>query len=182
MNILVAVAHPDDEILGAGGTIHKHLEAGDDVHYTIISKGRKDKIDQKFDTLPIVKIISTIEQAVKKYNPDVVYTHVADDINKDHQIVHEAVKIACRPTKSKVKAIYGFDSTFSPFNSFTPDYYVTLSQNDIEWKADQMVTSYSKEMSMPYRTVEGIYNQANFWGMKIGVEYVEAFKTILLIN
>ena len=30
-NILIVLAHPDDEILGCGGTIARHSEAGDNV-------------------------------------------------------------------------------------------------------------------------------------------------------
>lgn len=37
--ILVVAAHPDDEILGLGGTILKHIAAGDRVHTIILAEG-----------------------------------------------------------------------------------------------------------------------------------------------
>lgn len=37
--ILVVAAHPDDEILGFGGTVAKHADAGDDVHVVILAEG-----------------------------------------------------------------------------------------------------------------------------------------------
>ena len=37
--ILVVVAHPDDEILGCGGTIVKHTLNGDEVHVIIMAEG-----------------------------------------------------------------------------------------------------------------------------------------------
>lgn len=37
--ILVVAAHPDDEVLGCGGTIAKHVENGDDVFTLIIGDG-----------------------------------------------------------------------------------------------------------------------------------------------
>jgi LmbE family N-acetylglucosaminyl deacetylase len=37
--ILVVAAHPDDEILGCGGTIAKHTRAGDVVHVVIMAEG-----------------------------------------------------------------------------------------------------------------------------------------------
>ncbi len=39
MNILVVVAHPDDEVLGCGGTIAKHHQKGDLVHTLILAEG-----------------------------------------------------------------------------------------------------------------------------------------------
>jgi len=37
--ILVVAAHPDDEVLGCGGTMARHAEAGDDVHLLILGEG-----------------------------------------------------------------------------------------------------------------------------------------------
>lgn len=37
--ILIVGAHPDDEVLGAGGTIAKHADAGDEVHILIVTEG-----------------------------------------------------------------------------------------------------------------------------------------------
>ena len=38
-NILVIVAHPDDEVLGCGGAIAKHAENGDMVHVVFMTNG-----------------------------------------------------------------------------------------------------------------------------------------------
>lgn len=37
--ILVVAAHPDDEVLGCGGTIAAHAQAGDEVHIVIMAEG-----------------------------------------------------------------------------------------------------------------------------------------------
>ena len=37
--VLVVVAHPDDEVLGCGGTIAKHALNGDEVHVVIMAEG-----------------------------------------------------------------------------------------------------------------------------------------------
>ncbi|MEM9116386.1 MAG: PIG-L deacetylase family protein [Cyanobacteria bacterium P01_F01_bin.56] len=39
MNILVVAAHPDDEVLGCGGTIAKHSQQGDIVNILILAEG-----------------------------------------------------------------------------------------------------------------------------------------------
>lgn len=38
-NILVVAAHPDDEVLGCGGTVARHADAGDDIHILIMAEG-----------------------------------------------------------------------------------------------------------------------------------------------
>ena len=38
-NILVVVAHPDDEALGCGATIAKHTKSGDKVQVVFITDG-----------------------------------------------------------------------------------------------------------------------------------------------
>jgi len=49
-SILVVAAHPDDEVLGCGGTIAKHAQSGDKAHILIIAEGatsRHEKRDVK---------------------------------------------------------------------------------------------------------------------------------------
>ena len=38
-SVLVVVAHPDDEILGCGGTLARHTASGDTVHLLIVAEG-----------------------------------------------------------------------------------------------------------------------------------------------
>jgi len=37
--ILVVAAHPDDEVLGCGGAIARHVGLGDQVHILIMAEG-----------------------------------------------------------------------------------------------------------------------------------------------
>jgi LmbE family N-acetylglucosaminyl deacetylase len=37
-NVLVVAVHPDDETLGCGGTLLKHRENGDNIHWLIVTK------------------------------------------------------------------------------------------------------------------------------------------------
>ena len=46
-NILCIVAHPDDEALGVGGTLIKHVKNGDKVSIIILSEGESSKTDKK---------------------------------------------------------------------------------------------------------------------------------------
>lgn len=39
MRVMAVVAHPDDEVIGPGGTLAKHAMAGDTVHVVILAEG-----------------------------------------------------------------------------------------------------------------------------------------------
>lgn len=47
MKILVIAAHPDDEVLGCGGTIAKHTQQGDRVHVLILAEGATSRTPQR---------------------------------------------------------------------------------------------------------------------------------------
>jgi len=49
-NILVIAAHPDDEILGLGGTIRKHIINGDIATCLILGEGMTSRSDKREDT------------------------------------------------------------------------------------------------------------------------------------
>lgn len=125
-NVLIIASHPDDEILGCGIAIQKHIKSDDRVRILILTNGgdsryNKEKTktnvetckkvckklgvdvtfgnfpDQGLDNIPLINITRRIEAEIKSHNPEIVYTHHFGDLNKDHRIVHEATITACRP-------------------------------------------------------------------------------------
>lgn len=46
-SILVVAAHPDDEVLGCGGTIARHTDAGDQVQVLIVAEGATSRQQQR---------------------------------------------------------------------------------------------------------------------------------------
>ena len=135
--VLVVAAHPDDEVIGCGGAILKHVKNNDIVQVVFLADGfgsRDDGVDRsgqandaatflgcnppiflnlpdnQLDTLPLLNIVKEVETIVNCFKPDVVYTHHFGDLNIDHQIAHRAVITACRPTPGFcVKEIYSFE-------------------------------------------------------------------------
>jgi len=127
MNILVIAAHPDDEVLGCGGAIIRHVKKGDRVTILILTDGAvtrykkkmikvlrdsakkcartlgadkiifKDLPNQMLDAIPVTRVIQVIEKVMKKVSPNIVYTHDKGDLNHDHRVAYEATLVATRP-------------------------------------------------------------------------------------
>jgi LmbE family N-acetylglucosaminyl deacetylase len=125
MRVLAIAAHPDDETLGAGGTLASHAEGGDEVWVCILTDGvtarhgeselqqacavRAAEIlgvkkvvfcglpDQRLDTLPLLDIIKPVQECIDELRPQVVYTHFKEDPNQDHRMAFQATLIATRP-------------------------------------------------------------------------------------
>lgn len=203
MNVLVVAAHPDDEALGCGGTIAKHIANGDNVTAIIMvefitSRGAAppDKPylslkgytrvfnsypDQKLDTIPILEINQFIEKWIRELKPTIVYTHSKNDVNKDHRRVFEATLVACRPVPgSPVKRLLSYEVPSSTEWGDTmfhhPNVFVEI---DYDKKID-IVESYLQEMRpWPHpRSPEGIKALAMWRGVTIGVKYAEAFELV----
>lgn len=125
--VLVVAAHPDDEVLGCGGTLALHAENGDEVHVLILADGETSRQegkevserwacadraatvlgiklfkilgfpDNQLDRIALLEIVREIESAIVQLKPTVIYTHHGGDLNIDHQVSCRAVMTACRP-------------------------------------------------------------------------------------
>lgn len=127
MKVLVIAPHPDDEIIGVGGTIAKRTKAGDEVYVCVVTKGqehmfKKELIEQgrrecrqadkklgvketifldfpavMLETVPRYKLNGKIAEIVQKISPDEVYIPHRGDMQIDHQMVVDAAMVAVRP-------------------------------------------------------------------------------------
>ena len=62
--VLVIAAHPDDEVLGCGGTIARHADAGDQVNVLIVAEGATSRQLQR-DRIQASEELSALEEAAK---------------------------------------------------------------------------------------------------------------------
>ena len=62
--ILVIAAHPDDEVLGCGGTIARHADFGDQVHVLIVAEGSTSR-QQKRDRSQVGDELSALAKATQ---------------------------------------------------------------------------------------------------------------------
>jgi N-acetylglucosamine malate deacetylase 1 len=140
--VLAIAAHPDDEVLGVGGTLIRHFKAGDDVRVLIVCsahsiryrEGEHDQPgdaqraahylgarttglgfpDQRLDAGSNLELIQSLEREIRDFRPDVVYTHHWGDVNADHVRIAEAVDVATRPFAAPwIQRLYGFHTPSS---------------------------------------------------------------------
>jgi len=218
-NILVVAAHPDDEVLGCGGTIARLAGEGYRVEVLILGEGitSRDKSrgdgqerkllslkrdsraanrvlkvhtvtfydfpDNKFDSVPLLDIVKTVEKVKRSINPGIVFTHYGYDLNVDHRITFQAVLTATRPMgKEPVKDIYAFETLSSTewgfHRSFDPDCFFDISAT-IKTKLRAM-SEYTGELEkFPHpRSLRGIEINAAYRGMQSGSRFAEAFRLI----
>ena len=139
--------------------------------------------DQKFDTVSILKIVQSIEYYIDLIKPEIVFTHFANDINKDHQITNEAVLTATRPMVGQsVKRIYAFEIVSSTeWNyplTFAPNVYINI-ENTLKNKIDAMDCYQLELREYPHqRSLKNIELNAEYWGRRVGLDKAEAFQLL----
>ena len=173
--VLVIAPHTDDEVLGAGGAIIKHVENSDYVCVCFVAirdkpskrvqhseaYGAKQVLgynDAKFLDLPdgylderIIDIIEPLEKVYKAVTPTIVYTCNGTDTNQDHQAVFKATNIVCRPHASTLKKLFSYEVPSSTdqmpkaASAFTPNYYNVLSNMYVMQK-EMAMKKYKSEL------------------------------------
>ncbi len=143
--------------------------------------------DNRFDALALLDVVKIVEKVKKDKKPDVIFTHFQNDLNIDHGVTHRAVMTATRPMWTEtVKEIYSFEvASSTEWNyplTFSPDIFYDVSKT-LEVKL-QALKEYKVEMKDPRhpRSIEGVTLQAQLWGLKTGVRYAEAFKTVRVMR
>ena len=63
-NVVVVAAHPDDEVLGCGGTIARHSDSGDQVQILIVAEGSTSR-QQERDRAKLRDELSALAQAAQ---------------------------------------------------------------------------------------------------------------------
>lgn len=132
MTVLIVVAHPDDEVLGVGGTAAALTAQGVDVRACILSAqvnarhrrpalsdfevdihrvqgilGLREPIlgdfpNILFNTIPHLELVQFIEESILQTGADVIFTHHPGDLNNDHHHTSIACQAAARLYQRRV--------------------------------------------------------------------------------
>ena len=124
MKYLIVVAHPDDEVLGAGATISKLVKNGDEVAVCIMANHAAARVNIsdtleddekralnilgvrkvyqadfpniKMNTVPHLELVKFIESAIENFEAEAIITHHPTDTNNDHVMTSFAAQAASR--------------------------------------------------------------------------------------
>jgi LmbE family N-acetylglucosaminyl deacetylase len=213
--VLAVGAHPDDEVLGPGGTLARHADAGDEVHVLIVTEGATtqydddslvetkreeartcgdrlgvsavrfgDLPDMRLDDVAHVTVNAVIESAVDDLDPDIVYTHARNEVNRDHVAVHESTLVATRPD-SGVRRVLAYETPSSTewvggsTDRFRPTVYVDIGDT-LDRKVDAFGAYETETRTYPHpRSADALRARAKTRGTEAGFAAAEAFELIV---
>lgn len=207
--VLIVAAHLDDFELGMGGTTVKISEHSE-IDLLVLCKGDRpgnesvavqrknacelnckelsitphymDYSDTKLDTVSQTELCNIIYNTVNMLKCDTVFTHNINDVHRDHQIVSNATRVACRMREvSPVNELYEYSvpgSTEWSFNSVTYNTFHNIT--DFVKQKNKMICQYItelKEFPDPM-SIQSIANRDAYHGSLCGVPYAEVFNQI----
>lgn len=147
---LVIAPHPDDEVLGAGGTMAKLAAQGAEVHVAIVTRGEPPRFSAEFvenvrqecaaahrrlgvarthfldlpaaelDRVPHAELNQKIGALVSEVAPDTLFVPFVGDIHLDHQMVFTSALVASRPRHAGVPVRILAYETLSETNWWAP--------------------------------------------------------------
>jgi LmbE family N-acetylglucosaminyl deacetylase len=153
--LLVIAPHPDDEVLGCGGTIARLAAQGDEVHVAVVTRGCPPAFTEEMTKrvrceakaahaclgvrqthwldLPAAQIAETshstvnasLQDLLKTVKPDTLLIPFVGDVHMDHQLIFLSSLVAARPTLSDYPRTIMAYETVSETNWNAP--YVTPS-------------------------------------------------------
>lgn len=196
---LIIAPHMDDEVLGCGGllatysdrchvhfltSLHPVAQEASRIECELVADTNGHLISyddfptNALHTLPLTKLISTLEAVITRQRPDTVLLPFPD-YNQDHRTVYEAGITACRPHDQNfyVKNVLCFEmpSTHQGAyeNPFRPGVFLPV---DIEAK----VTLYELYTSQvrSHRSCDSLRHIAGFRGMQCHKQFAEAFHVV----
>jgi len=201
-SMLVVVAHPDDECLGAGGTIRRHVELGVPVSVLCLTGNdeRNAELNKACRTLGVAEVHTStrgdfdvdwslsheIAQTILRVRPKIIITHSVEDYNRNHnlcaQIVMEAVEWASHVTifddAHRVECIYNME-----INSLLSRPSVMVDISDCYDASVQALRHHKSQMSKARGFYHNLYDaRTRLRGVQAACDRAEAFGLSPLVH
>ena len=200
--IVVLAPHTDDGELGAGGSIAKWLEAGNDVHYVAFSACENLQVPPdppdllRHECAAATQSLGLDEQHLRIL--DFEARHLARDRQRvldemvtlnsslkpdlvlvpsshDSHQDHYVVSVEAHRAFKRTR-ILGYEVPWNNFH-FDVSAFVTIDERHVQSKWNAL-THYRSQERRSYMTHDYVQAQARFRGVQAGVEYAEAFQII----
>ncbi len=147
---LVVAPHPDDEVLGAGGTIARLAAEGEEVFVAVVTEGKPPAFDPEGTAriqaearqahralgvtetiwlrLPAAQLAETAHatvnaallELVHRLSPQTVLLPFVGDMHMDHQLTFTSALVACRPHQAEFPKLVLAYETLSETNWNAP--------------------------------------------------------------
>lgn len=157
--VLVIAPHPDDEVLGCGGTMARLADAGHEVHVAVMTKGFEPAFPEAMvkqvraeladahkilgvtkchfcdlpaaalDTVAGAQINAAMGKIVDDVKPDTIFIPFIGDIHRDHQLIFVAALVAARPRSRSIPNRIYAYETLSETNWAAPGVTETFIPN-----------------------------------------------------
>lgn len=201
--VMVISVHPDDETLGCGGTILKHIAEGDEVLCLHVTEGNAhqkqliSELKESFgfesaslafpeivlDDISLSELIPPISKTIRDFQPTIVYLPNRSDPHSDHRRAFDAcltcVKNFRYPFLRKVMMMEVISETdFAPAlpeNVFMPNVFVDISAH-MNRKLE-ILEIFSEELleSPQTRSLDTMKAYNRYRGSQINTAFAECF-------
>lgn len=148
--VAVVAPHPDDEVLGCGGTIARLSAFGAEVHVVIVTKGQEPAFSAAYmdqvmeeaerahrrlgvacthrldlpaaalDALPAADVNGPLGECLSDIGPDTLFVPFIGDLHADHQIVFTSSLVWSRPRSENAPSRIYAYETLSETNWYAP--------------------------------------------------------------
>lgn len=218
---LFVVAHPDDEVLGAGAFIYDAVKRGDSVAVVVLNtcdttryEDDRDQIkrdlaesheklglhksylytftDSNFNREDHRSMVEAIENAIKDFQPDTIFTQHPGDINTDHYWTAASCMEAFRLWQRgrgeyhPIESMYlmevqsSTDWALNPSEErFKPNTFVEVSPEAVDAKVDALAAYENVIRPVPHpRSTKALYALPVLRGAQAGYPLAEAFECV----
>ncbi|HET7391520.1 MAG TPA: PIG-L family deacetylase [Nitrososphaeraceae archaeon] len=201
-SILAFGAHPDDIEIGMGGTVAKLNGMGYDVNLVVatlpnfvstdtkeqrrieatmsakvMGSKQPDFLDLSPDEIIFNRKFTTlIDQIIRKYKPEAIFTQWIGDSHQDHQALTRAVIAASRDSNN----LFMYETTMPggvTESAFRPQLFVDISET-LEIKKNALNCFDSQKIRCGDPWIGAIVGRSLFRGYQMNTKHAEVFEII----